>query len=71
VILELKCVSKLAPIHEAQLITYLKLTGCPVGLLLNFKVPRMTEGIKRKINPDLGPHLPGSSPKKEASAPSE
>jgi GxxExxY protein len=38
VIVELKCVTKLAPIHEAQLITYLKLTGCPVGLLLNFKV---------------------------------
>ena len=33
VIVELKCVSKLAPIHDAQLITYLKLTGCPIGLL--------------------------------------
>jgi GxxExxY protein len=71
VIVELKCVNKLAPIHEAQLITYLKLTRCPVGLLLNFKVPRMTHGIKRKINPELGPHLPGSSSEQAGSPPSK
>lgn len=50
VIVELKCVAKIAPIHEAQLRTYLKLTGCPVGLLLNFKVPIMKQGIKRLGN---------------------
>ena len=48
VIVEWKCVSKLAPIHDAQLMTYFKLTGSPVGLLLNFKVPVMVQGIKRK-----------------------
>ncbi len=50
VIVELKCVAKIAPIHEAQLLTYLKLTGCPIGLLLNFKVPIMKQGIKRLGN---------------------
>ena len=71
VIVELKCVSKVARIHEAQLITYLKLTGCPIGLLLNFKVPRMAEGIKRRVNPDLAPHLPGSAPKQPGSSPAK
>lgn len=50
VILELKAVERLLPVHEAQLITYLKLTGKPVGLLLNFNVPHMKDGIKRKLN---------------------
>ena len=52
VILELKAVAAILPIHEAQLLTYLKLTGKPIGLLLNFNVPVMTDGIKRKINTD-------------------
>jgi GxxExxY protein len=47
VIVELKAVSELAPIHEAQLLSYLKLSGCPVGLLINFNVRRLTDGIKR------------------------
>ncbi len=64
VIVELKCVSKLAAIHDAQLMTYLKLTGCPVGLLLNFKVPVMVQGIKRKMNSDVGAGVARSSPKK-------
>jgi len=50
VIVELKCVSEIAPVHLAQLLTYLKLTGCPVGLLLNFKVPVLKDGIRRLIN---------------------
>ena len=49
VIVELKSVEKLLPIHEAQLLTYLKLTGKKVGLLLNFNVAKMTDGIKRMI----------------------
>lgn len=52
VILELKAVESLAPVHEAQLLTYLKLTGTPVGLLLNFNVPHMRRGIKRKVLAD-------------------
>jgi len=50
VILELKTVEKLLPIHEAQLLTYLKLSGCAVGLLMNFNVPVMKDGIKRLVN---------------------
>ena len=48
-ILELKSVSKVEPIHEAQLLTYLKLSGIQYGLLLNFNVPLMKQGIKRYI----------------------
>src|SRR4051812_8958470 len=50
VILELKTVMAILPVHEAQLVTYLKLTGKPLGLLLNFNVPLMKDGIVRKIN---------------------
>jgi GxxExxY protein len=48
-IIELKAVEKLLPIHEAQLITYLKLTGLHVGLLINFNVRLLKEGIKRIV----------------------
>ncbi len=48
VILELKAVEKILPIHEAQLMTYLRLSGLPVGLILNFNVSRMTDGILRR-----------------------
>ena len=47
VIVELKVVKELAPIHEAQLMTYMKLTGCQVGLLINFNVVKLKEGIRR------------------------
>jgi len=50
VILELKSVNKLEPIHDAQLLTYLKLTKCRLGMLLNFNVPLMRDGIKRIVN---------------------
>ncbi len=49
VILELKCVEKILPIHEAQLLTYLKLSGKRVGLLINFNVPLLTQGIIRRV----------------------
>jgi len=47
VIVELKAVETLLPIHTAQLLTYLKLTGLKRGLLINFKVERLVDGIKR------------------------
>ena len=47
VILELKSVDQLAPIHKAQLLTYLKLSGKKIGLLINFNVKRLVEGIRR------------------------
>ena len=46
-ILELKACESIEPIHEAQLLTYLKLTGIKIGLLFNFNVPVLKEGIKR------------------------
>ncbi len=50
IIVELKCVDYVLPVHEVQLLTYLKLADKKLGLLLNFNVPIMTQGIKRKIN---------------------
>jgi len=47
VIVELKSVVEIIPIHEAQLLSYLRLSGCPVGLLINFNVPKLTQGLKR------------------------
>jgi GxxExxY protein len=49
VILELKAVEKLLPIHQAQLLTYLKLAHKRVGLLINFNVPLLTQGIVRRV----------------------
>lgn len=49
VILELKVVDTIAPIHEAQLLTYLKLSGIEIGLIINFNVPVLKDGIKRFI----------------------
>jgi GxxExxY protein len=49
VILELKAVDEIAPIHQAQVMTYLKLSGLKLGLLLNFNVKQMKQGIKRII----------------------
>jgi len=49
VVVELKAVDVIAPLHEAQLLTYLRLTGCRVGLLINFNVPVLKSGIKRRV----------------------
>ena len=50
VIVELKCADALLPIHKAQILTYLRLADKPTGLLLNFKVVHMREGISRILN---------------------
>jgi GxxExxY protein len=50
VAVEVKCVEYVTPVHEAQLLTYMKLTGREAGLLLNFNVARMADGIRRKLN---------------------
>lgn len=49
VVLEIKSVNQLLPIHKAQLISYLRLGGYPLGYLLNFNVVHMREGIKRVV----------------------
>ena len=49
VVLELKAVEKLLPIHQAQLLTYLKLAKKRIGLLINFNVPLLTQGIVRRV----------------------
>ena len=49
VVVELKSVKKLEAIHEAQLLSYMRLTNCKVGLLINFNVPVLKDGIKRMI----------------------
>jgi GxxExxY protein len=50
VVVEIKAVDRLAAIHTAQMLTYLKLTKCRVGLLLNFNVVHMRDGIKRIVH---------------------
>lgn len=50
VIDELKCVEKLAPIHKAQMLTYLRLAARPVGLLINFNESVLKDGVKRIVN---------------------
>jgi len=50
VVVELKSIQAIEPIHEAQLLTYLKLTGYKVGLLINFNVVKLIDGVKRKVN---------------------
>lgn len=49
VVVELKAVAELLAIHEAQLLTYMKLTGSGVGLLINFNVPVLKQGIRRLV----------------------
>ena len=63
-IVELKAVETLLPVHKAQVLTYLKLTGKTLGLLINFNVPLIKDGIKRVIiSSPLAPwRLGGSNP---------
>src|SRR5688572_11577339 len=50
VVVEVKSVERLTPVHQAQLLTYMRLTGCPAGLLINFYVAKLVDGVKRLIN---------------------
>ncbi len=47
IVVEIKCVDRLLPIHQAQVITYLRLTGLPVGLLINFRETALKNGVRR------------------------
>ncbi len=50
VIVEVKAIDRLAPIHKAQMLSYLRLSGCVVGLLINFNVKVLKDGIRRVVN---------------------
>jgi GxxExxY protein len=60
-VIELKCVDVIEPIHKAQLLTYLRLANKPLGLLLNFKVVHLRDGIKRVLNNKYRPVAIGTS----------
>jgi len=61
VLVELKVVEQLLPIHEAQLLSYLKLSGKNVGLLINFNVVHLRDGIRRLVNHYQSSEFPASS----------
>jgi GxxExxY protein len=50
VVVELKAIERLLPVHEAQLLTYLRLSKTTIGLLINFNVPVLKDGLKRMVN---------------------
>ena len=60
VVVELKSIDKLAPIHQAQLMTYLRLSNLPLGLLINFNVLMLKHGIKRVANGPIDGSMPRS-----------
>ena len=62
VIVELKAVEQLLPLHTAQLLSYLKLSGIQVGLLINFNVPHLLHGIRRLVNGHFVPTDASASP---------
>ena len=62
VIVEIKSVADLDPIHGAQLLTYMRLAHIPVGLLINFNAPRLIDGVTRKVLSELLPPSASSAP---------
>jgi GxxExxY protein len=51
VVVEVKSTDRLLPVHQAQVLMYMRLTDCPAGPLINFNVPKLVDGVKRLINP--------------------
>ena len=51
VVVEVKAIAEVLPIHQAQVLTYLRLANLPVGLVINFNVDKLVKGVKRVINP--------------------
>ena len=51
VVVEVKSIEQTLPIHKAQVLTYLQLTGCPAGLLINFNVAKLIDGVTRLLHP--------------------
>lgn len=50
VVVEIKSVASICAIHQAQALTYMRIADCPVGLVINFNVPRLIDGVKRLVN---------------------
>jgi GxxExxY protein len=50
VVVEIKSVASLNALHQAQILTYMRIADCPVGLLINFNVPRLIDGVMRLVN---------------------
>jgi GxxExxY protein len=63
VIVELKSIDQLAPVHSKQVLTYLRLTGMRLGLLINFNVPLLKDGLVRVVNGYEGEFLSAESPR--------
>ena len=56
-VVEVKSVERVIAVHKAQVLTYLRLTACPLGLLINFNVAKLVDGVRRLVNPRaLGRH---------------
>ena len=51
VVVEVKSIEQTLPVHKAQVLTYLLLTGCPAGLLINFNVAKLIDGVTRLLHP--------------------
>src|SRR5262245_16536210 len=51
VVVEVKAVPTLLPVHQSQTLTYMRLARCPIGLLINFNVPKLMDGVKRLVRP--------------------
>jgi GxxExxY protein len=67
VVVEIKSIEGLLPVHDAQALTYMRLTRSPAGLLINFNVARLVDGVRRFINPHVWgqpPRAPGDLPRR-------
>jgi GxxExxY protein len=64
IIVEVKSVERLMSVHDAQLLTYLRLINSPAGLLINFNVSKLLDGLKRIINSRYVPQSPAHQPEK-------
>src|SRR5262245_10428812 len=62
VIVEVKALQRLLPVHEAQVITYLRLSAPPYGLRVHFHLPALIQGLKRLVNGILNPFVPSGLP---------
>jgi GxxExxY protein len=66
VVVENKAVERLTRLHERQLLTYLKLSDCPLGLLINFNVERLVDGVRRLVNDFPDPPSPSATSARSA-----